>query len=65
MKKRAVPPYQTIDTNLYNTLVALKENVDVLTGRAGGELKTLASTATTADIINKINEIIGRLNASG
>lgn len=59
MKKPSIPANQG-----EATLSALKANIDLLTGRIGGELKPLGATATSADIINKINEIIHRLNAS-
>lgn len=59
MKKPVIPSNEGIAT-----LAAIKANLDILTGRIGGELKPLSATASTADIINKINEIITRLNAS-
>lgn len=62
MAKRAIPqvpkrgnePRQAFDA-------ALKENIEILTGQRGGRIKTLVATATTAEIIAKINEIIDRL----
>lgn len=63
MKKPGIPtvPYREPDT--YNLLSSLKETCEILTGVRGGKLSTLASNANTSDIINKINEIIARLNA--
>ncbi len=48
----------------YKPIMRLRENVDMLTGRVGGELPVLSSSATTAQIIAAINLIIQRLNAS-
>lgn len=59
MKKPVIPNNEGIAT-----LAAIKTNLDILTGRIGGELKPLSATATTSDIIKKFNEIIARLNAS-
>lgn len=50
---------------LARILEPLKANVEILTGTRGGELQTIATDATTEDIINAINTIIARLNASG
>jgi hypothetical protein len=59
------PSIGNIPLGDYNrTLVRMKQNLDMLTGRVGGELEPLPSTATTADMINAINTIIARLNAS-
>ncbi len=43
----------------------MKEILDVLTGARSGELEQLPATATLAEAVGKINEIIGRLNRSG
>lgn len=48
----------------YNILRLIKMNLDMLTGRTTGELKPLSYTATNAQIITAINQIIARLNAS-
>lgn len=49
----------------YNVLMLLKQNIDMLTGRTGGELKPISATGlTNAILVNTINEIIARLNAS-
>lgn len=42
----------------------IKQNIDMLTGRVGGELQSLPANATTAQIVTAINAIIARLNAS-
>lgn len=64
MKKPSIPAIGNIPFELASILGPVKANIDYLTGRSTGEIKALASTATTADIISKINEIIARLNAS-
>jgi len=48
----------------HDALMTVKQNLDMLTGRVGGELKPLAATAQLADCIVAINAIIARLNAS-
>jgi hypothetical protein len=42
---------------------ALKENVEIITGRRGGKVEALSTSATTAQVIDKINEVIARLQA--
>jgi hypothetical protein len=66
-KKPGIPVYTSDDRPLTLSIAALKENVEVITGaRAGSvEMNLLSSTATTAQIIAKINEIINRLNYNG
>jgi len=66
-KKPAIPVLDSKDRTLNQVLAAVKENIEVITGaRAGSaQINTLDSTATTAQIIAKINEIIGRLNYDG
>ena len=41
--------------------MAIKETLEVLTGQRGGAIEPLPTSATTAQIISKINEIIARL----
>jgi len=62
MTKRALPrtpPKADVDTRMF--LDAVKENIESLTGVRGGKIKELPATATNADIIGKINELVGRL----
>jgi hypothetical protein len=37
---------------------SMKETVEILTGRRGDKVVALKSTATTAEIVAKINELI-------
>lgn len=46
-------------------LKPVKENIEMVTGARGGELKGLPDSASTEDIIKKVNEIIARINVSG
>jgi hypothetical protein len=43
-------------------LQCLKENVELLTGVRGGLIQKLPQTATLGDVINKLNELIDRVN---
>ncbi len=61
MKKPAIPDIPPGDAAMRRVLYALKENVEVVTGRRGGQVAPLASTATLADVISKLNELINRL----
>lgn len=66
MKKPALLPASNIqDRDVARSLSAVKGNLDIITGAVGGELVALLDTASTADVIGKINEIIRRLNRSG
>jgi len=65
-KKPGIPPVNTPDRTLNQAISAIKENIEIITGARLGvsEIHTLASDATNAQIIAKINEIINRLNVS-
>lgn len=45
----------------------IKQSLEIITGSRAGmsELKGLKESATTKDVVAKINEICARLNASG
>jgi len=66
-KKPAIPVLNSQDRTLNQVLAAVKENIEVITGaRAGSaQIAPLGNTATNAQVIAKINEIIGRLNYDG
>jgi tripartite-type tricarboxylate transporter receptor subunit TctC len=66
-KKPGIPAINLPDRTLNQMLSAMRENLGIITGaiQGIGEIDQLSSTATTAQIISKINEIIKRLNASG
>lgn len=64
IKKPGIPAVPNHDPATYNLLATLKETLEIMTGVRGGKMTTLASTATNAQIISKINEIVNKLNAS-
>lgn len=66
MKKPAIPAVSGITDQVVASLLRpLKENVEVMNGVRGGPLQKLPANASLSDVIAKVNEIIGRLNAQG
>lgn len=67
MRKPAIPSTAVADRSAQMILNAMKENIEIMTGaRPGvGPILTLPASATNAEIVTKINEIIARLNFSG
>lgn len=70
MKRLAKKPtiiLSGIPFNLASALRPVKTCLEMLTGAAPGmaEIKGLPKTASQEEIINKLNEVIRRLNASG
>ena len=65
-KKPGIPAVNFSDSTLNQAISAIKENIEIITGARNGigELRALEPTATNAQIIAKINEIITRLNVS-
>jgi hypothetical protein len=63
MKKQAIPAPQVGDPALREMLVAMKHNLDVVTGQTNNsvKLKVLPSTASTAEIVEQLNAIIRRI----
>jgi hypothetical protein len=45
----------------------MKENIELITGVRPGtrQISTLGTSASTSDMISKINEIVARINYSG
>jgi len=60
MSKYAIPAVPTSSAAQGRTLfdMAVKENIEILTGRRGSKLVVLESNATLAEVIDKINAII-------
>lgn len=57
---KAIPRIpQDPDTRQFNE--AVKESLEVLNGVRGGKIKLLSETASSADVIAKVNEILGRM----
>ena len=63
MRKPAIPSLLPIqDRSLAAVLSPMKENIEILTGVREGLINPLASDATNAQVIAKINELVSRLN---
>lgn len=58
MKKRPIPP---ADANRRMFDEAVKENLEVIMGFRGTRIKPLPATASAADVIAKVNEILETL----
>jgi len=60
MHKRAIPavPTSAAEHGRMQFDTAMKENVEVLTGQRGSKLTVLATDATLAQVIAKVNAII-------
>lgn len=56
-----------IPQEIARVLQPVKETLEILTGatRGSSEIKGLRKSSTNEEIINKVNELIRRLNASG
>lgn len=67
IKKPAIPHYSSPDKTLTQTLTAVKENIEIITGVRPGtaQIPQLAENATNAEIISTINAIIAAINYSG
>lgn len=61
MKKPAIPDIAPQGSNLGSVVAALKENVEQITGLRAGQIAVLPATATQAQIIAKLNEVIDRM----
>lgn len=67
IRKPGIPAVNTTDRTLNQSIAAMKECIEIMTGARVGitEIHTLPTGASLSDVINKVNEIIVRLNASG
>lgn len=63
MKKPAIP--QVPQGNQPRTAFdqAIKESLEIVTGRRAGRIEPLPAGASTDDVIAKVNEIIARLQS--
>lgn len=59
--KRAIPriPRPGDDRTRFDE--AIKENIESIMGQRGGKIDPLPNTATLADVIAKVNEIISQM----
>lgn len=63
MKKPQIPAVPPVEPNLAAVLRTMKQNIEIMNGSREGRIAALPTSATNADIIAKVNEIIDRLNA--
>jgi len=63
MKKAAVPTVRTGQPNVDRAFDAIKQNLDAIMGQTRGldKLQPLPSTATLAQVITRLNEILARI----
>ena len=61
MSSAQIPSTQGIDPVVRRVLDPIKENIEVLKGRRGDKIQPLQPAATLADVINKLNELIAKL----
>lgn len=62
MKRPAIPDVPTTFAgNQRDFLQRVKENIETMSGRRGGRISALPATATDAEIVKKINDIINVL----
>lgn len=59
--KRAIPPSPKPGDRREGFDQAVKENIEIITGRRGEKIRALPDTASLADVISKVNEIVARL----
>lgn len=56
-----IPSTQGIDHGIKRILDPIKEMIEVIKGIRGEKIKPLPATATLADVIGKINEVVEKL----
>lgn len=63
MTKAAIPVVRTQQVDLDAAMAAVKQNLDAITGQARNvqRFQPLPATATLADVITRLNEIVDRL----
>lgn len=62
MKKRPVPPIPAnADRELRAFLDPMKENLEIIAGLRGGQVKPLTGSPTLEEVAMKLNEVIARL----
>lgn len=62
MKKPNIPAVPTnLPNDHFTLLAALKENVEIMGGVRSTEIKALPSTASLAQVIQTVNQLIDRM----
>lgn len=61
MKKPAIPVTPRAGDDRHRFDSAVKENIEILTARRVAVIKPLLDAATTTEIIDKVNELLARL----
>jgi len=62
VSKQIIPEVRATDAYDFLFKKAVKDNIDQLTGVTLPRLEPLTATATLADVIMKVNELVARLN---
>lgn len=60
-KSPNIPDTRALDEQTRKIVDPIKAQLEIITGRSVPEIELLPATATTAQIVAKINEIINRL----
>ena len=47
----------------YDQFSAIEQNIEIITGRVGGKISPLGGGASLSDVVNKLNEIIDKLQS--
>lgn len=61
MKKPTIPQVPRAEQPRAGFDHSIKETLEIITGRRGGPIQPLPADASLADVINKVNELIDRL----
>ncbi len=61
MSSAQIPSTQGIDPVVKRVLDPIKENIEVLKGRRGDKILPLQPTATLADVIIYLNDLVAKL----
>lgn len=65
MKKPSIPTTSSMSPAMAQVLGPIKENIEIITGIRGGPLSAIPADAPITQVINTLNQIIARLNATG
>ena len=62
MARPAIPAIPTSDPGLFDVLSSMKEQIETVRGVRNGAIELLPVDASARDVIDKVNEIINRVN---